>query len=99
MLEFLDAKEELVPVLQNSDDMNISIRIGKDNELRDGMPECAIVTASYKINGMAVGNASVIGPIRMDYSKVVICRKQCKCYLRAKARQPIPTKARTNNNK
>lgn len=71
MLEFLDAKEELVPVLQNSDDMNISIRIGKDNELRDGMPECAIVTASYKINGMAVGNASVIGPIRMDYSKVV----------------------------
>lgn len=71
MLEFLDAKEELIPVLQNSDDMDISIKIGKDNELRDGMPECAIVTASYKINGMAVGNASVIGPIRMDYSKVV----------------------------
>lgn len=71
MLEFLDAKEELVPVLQNSDDMNISIKIGKDNELRDGMPECAIVTASYNINGVTVGNAGVIGPIRMDYSKVV----------------------------
>ncbi len=71
MLEFLDAKEELVPVLQNSDDMNISFKIGKDNELRDGMPECAIVTASYNINGVTVGNAGVIGPIRMDYSKVV----------------------------
>lgn len=71
MLEFLDAKEELVPVLQNSDDMNISIKIGKDNELRDGMPECAIVTASYNINGVTVGNAGVIGPIRMDYSKVI----------------------------
>ncbi len=71
MLEFLDAKDELVPVLQNSDDMNISIKIGKDNEIRDGMPECAIVTASYNINGTAVGNAGVIGPIRMDYSKVV----------------------------
>ncbi len=71
MLEFLDAKEELVPVLQNSDDMNISIKIGKDNEIRDGMPECAIVTASYNINGVTVGNAGVIGPIRMDYSKVV----------------------------
>lgn len=71
MLEFLDSKEELVPVLQNSDDMNISIKIGKDNELRDGMPECAIVTASYNINGVTVGNAGVIGPIRMDYSKVV----------------------------
>ncbi len=71
MLEFLDAKEELVPVLQNSDDMNISIKIGKDNEIRDGMPECAIVTASYNIGGVTVGNAGVIGPIRMDYSKVV----------------------------
>ncbi len=71
MLEFLDAKDELVPVLQNSDDMNISIKIGKDNEIRDGMPECAIVTASYNINGVTVGNAGVIGPIRMDYSKVV----------------------------
>lgn len=71
MLRFLDAKEELVPVLQNSDDMNISIKIGKDNEIRDGMPECAIVTASYSIDGMTVGNAGVIGPIRMDYSKVI----------------------------
>ena len=71
MLEFLDAKEELVPVLQNSDDMNITFKIGRDNELRDGMPECAIVTASYNINGVTVGNAGVIGPIRMDYSKVV----------------------------
>ncbi|MCH5160852.1 MAG: heat-inducible transcription repressor HrcA [Clostridiales bacterium] len=71
MLEFLDAKEELVPVLQNSDNMNISIKIGKDNEIRDGMPECAIVTASYNIDGVTVGNASVIGPMRMDYSKVV----------------------------
>ena len=70
MLEFLDAKEELVPVLQNSDDVNISFKIGKDNEIRDGMPECAIVTTSYNIGG-TVGNAGVIGPIRMDYSKVV----------------------------
>ncbi|MCH5157610.1 MAG: heat-inducible transcription repressor HrcA [Clostridiales bacterium] len=71
MLEFLDAKEELVPVLQNSDDMNITFKIGRDNELRDGMPECAIVTAQYSINGVTVGNAGVIGPIRMDYGKVV----------------------------
>ncbi|MBD5131687.1 MAG: heat-inducible transcription repressor HrcA [Clostridiales bacterium] len=71
MLEFLDAKEELVPVLQNSDDVNITFKIGRDNEIRDGMPECAIVTASYNIDGVTVGNAGVIGPIRMDYSKVV----------------------------
>lgn len=71
MLELLDAKEELVPVLQNNDNMNLNIKIGKDNEFREGMPECAIVTANYSVNGVNVGNAGVIGPIRMDYSKVI----------------------------
>ncbi len=71
MLEILDAKEELVPVLKNNDDMNLSIKIGKDNEIREGMPECAIVTASYSINGVNIGQAGVIGPIRMDYPKVI----------------------------
>ncbi|MDE6398366.1 MAG: hypothetical protein K2L51_03500, partial [Clostridiales bacterium] len=71
MLELLDAKEELVPVLKNNDDMNLSIKIGKDNEIREGMPECAIVTASYSVNGVNIGQAGVIGPIRMDYPKVI----------------------------
>ena len=58
-------------MLKNNDDMNLSIKIGKDNEIREGMPECAIVTASYSINGVNIGQAGVIGPIRMDYPKVV----------------------------
>lgn len=71
MLEILDAKEELVPVLKNNDDMNLSIKIAKDNEIREGMPECAIVTANYSVNGVNIGQAGVIGPIRMDYPKVI----------------------------
>lgn len=71
MLEFLDSKNELIPLLQNNDNVNLNIKIGKDDELKQGMPECAIVTASYNLNGVTVGNAGVIGPIRMDYSKVI----------------------------
>lgn len=71
MLELLDAKEDLLPVLANNDDMNLSIKIAKDNELKDGAPECAIITANYAVNGVQRGNAGVIGPIRMDYAKVV----------------------------
>lgn len=71
MLELLDAKEDLVPVLANNDNMNLSIKIAKDNEIKDGAPECAIVTANYAVNGVNLGNAGVIGPIRMDYAKVV----------------------------
>lgn len=71
MLEMLEAKEQLVPILKSPENVNLNIKIGKDNEMGDGMPECAIVTANYQINGVTIGNAGVIGPIRMDYSKVV----------------------------
>ncbi|MDR0426170.1 MAG: heat-inducible transcriptional repressor HrcA [Clostridiales bacterium] len=73
MLEALEAKEQLIPALTGAGarDIDINIRIGRDNEMGEGMPECAIVTANYRINGINIGNAGVIGPIRMDYSKVV----------------------------
>lgn len=71
MLEILDAKDQLIPVLNNNNSMNLNITIGKDNEIRQGMPECAIVTANYSVNGVNIGKAGVIGPIRMDYPKVI----------------------------
>ncbi len=66
MLRVLDSKEQLYPVLK-SGDMDLSIRIGS----LDSVPECAIVTASYDLGGAGKGSAGVIGPMRMDYSKVV----------------------------
>ena len=71
MLELLDAKDELVPVLKNNDTMNLNIKITKDNELREGVPECAIVTANYSVRGVNVGKEVVIGTIRMYYPKVI----------------------------
>lgn len=71
MLEMLEAKKRLAPMLRSPENVNLNIRIGRDNEIADGLPECAIVTANYSVNGVALGQAGVIGPIRMDYSKVV----------------------------
>lgn len=71
MLGMLEEKDRLLPMFKTQDGVDFSVRIGKENELAEGMPECAIVTMSYKVNGVSVGNAGVIGPIRMDYSKVL----------------------------
>ncbi len=71
MLTMLEAKEQLVPMLKTPGDVSLNIKIGSANEMGDGVPECAIVTANYQVNGVPIGNAGVIGPIRMDYSKVV----------------------------
>ena len=65
MLEFLDAKERLAPMLPSGGE-KFGIRIGAD----ETMPDCAIVTASYSVHGVE-GSAGVIGPMRMDYPKVI----------------------------
>ncbi len=71
MLSMLETKEQLAPMLQTPDGVSLNIKISNDNEIAEGMPECAIVTANYTVGGRTIGNAGVIGPIRMDYSKVV----------------------------
>ncbi len=71
MLHLLDAKNELYPLLEDSNEAELNIRIGMDNEIMEGVPECAIVTVGCTVGGRNVGNAGVIGPMRMDYSKVV----------------------------
>ncbi|MBR2970493.1 MAG: heat-inducible transcription repressor HrcA [Clostridia bacterium] len=68
MLRVLDSKEQLYPVLK-SGNTELTVKIG--GEELGGMPDCAIVTASYDIDGVGVGSAGVIGPMRMDYSKVI----------------------------
>ncbi|MDR3022351.1 MAG: heat-inducible transcriptional repressor HrcA [Clostridiales bacterium] len=71
MLSILESKKELIPVLKNNGQMSVSIKIGQDIQLKDNMPECAIVTATYTIGGKNIGNAGVIGPMRMDYPKII----------------------------
>lgn len=71
MLGVLEEKDRLPAIFKTQDGVDFSVRIGKENEIAEGVPECAIVTMSYKVNGVSVGNAGVIGPIRMDYSKVL----------------------------
>lgn len=68
MLELLEAKDQLATMLRPPENVDLNIRIGRGG---DDMPECAIVTANYRVNGVELGQAGVIGPIRMDYSKVV----------------------------
>ncbi len=72
MLELIETKDRLMPLVKSdsAEDMRLNVKIGKTGG-EDGSPECAVVTASYSINGVNIGDAGVIGPIRMDYSKVV----------------------------
>ncbi len=67
-LTLLDSKESLKGIIDNNQDIEFSVKIGKEE---GGIDKCAIVTAKYKFKGQEIGHAGVIGPERMDYNKVV----------------------------
>lgn len=73
LLSVLTGKENIAELLTEKDkdnDVEINVRIG--NEERKDMPEdSSLVTATYSVGGVKIGTYGVIGPLRMDYRKVV----------------------------
>lgn len=55
---------------QNTDNIEISIKIGGE-EGKEMPNDCSLVTATYSASGVKIGTYGVIGPLRMDYQKVV----------------------------
>ena len=73
LLELLNKEEELAKLLHNCEDAGakgIVIRIGNENELPE-VSDCSVITATYSVDGVNLGTIGVIGPTRMDYSKVI----------------------------
>ena len=82
-ITLLDHKDILYPLLSDnaSSNLEINVKIGGDENL--GITDCSIVTAIYKSKGKTIGSASVVGPVRMDYGKVVSILKNVTQILEA----------------
>ena len=48
----------------------IQVYIGDETQV-ESMKDCAVVTATYRIDEGVYGKVGIIGPKRMDYDKVV----------------------------
>lgn len=70
-LSVVTSKNKLAGLLADeSDNIEINIKIGGENGKE--MPnDCSLVTATYSASGVKIGTYGVIGPLRMDYQKVV----------------------------
>jgi heat-inducible transcriptional repressor len=68
-LSVIENKNAMAELFDTGSGIEFSLRIGKDET--KGMDKCAIVSAQYKVKGNVIGNVGVIGPERMDYSKVM----------------------------
>jgi heat-inducible transcriptional repressor len=48
----------------------VVVRIGHENRMEE-LQECSLVTATYYIGGRPLGRLGVLGPTRMNYSKII----------------------------
>lgn len=68
-LSLVEDKEKLRSLLDGGS-QNIQIRVEIGGEA--GVPDdCSLVTATYSADGRQLGSYGVVGPVRMDYAKVV----------------------------
>jgi heat-inducible transcriptional repressor len=68
----LEMLEETPRVLQlfHAVPEGIQVRIGTENSL-EAANQCSFITATYSVNGQSLGTIGILGPTRMDYSKVM----------------------------
>lgn len=70
-LEKIEKQEELAEMFDSGEeDIEFTVKIGKedDSQLPDG---CSVVSAKINVKDKTLGSAGVIGPVRMDYGRVI----------------------------
>lgn len=72
--DILDLLEETPTLLKMlapaSGGTGIQVRIGTENK-HEAFSDCSLITATYSVDGEALGSIGILGPTRMEYAKVM----------------------------
>ncbi|WP_208590159.1 heat-inducible transcriptional repressor HrcA [Gracilibacillus suaedae] len=63
-------KEDQLANLLRTSGKGIKVSIGQENELA-AMQDCSLITATYSLGDEQLGTIALLGPTRMEYSRVV----------------------------
>jgi heat-inducible transcriptional repressor len=70
-LDLIDEKRALRELLNKArNNKGVTVLIGTESEMRQ-VEGLSLVTATYKLNDVSIGSIGIIGPTRMEYSKVI----------------------------
>ena len=70
ILTALQTQDTIYDILNRANQLSLSISIGMENG-REDLNDVSVVTATYSVDGQQVGSFGVIGPMRMNYPRVV----------------------------
>ena len=86
ILSLINDKENLLELIEPGND--ITIRIGEENDFPEAK-DCSIISAVYSLDGRPIGRIGLIGPKRINYSKVVAIMNQVMKELNKSLRNQI----------
>ncbi|MBM7691821.1 heat-inducible transcriptional repressor [Peribacillus deserti] len=69
LLSMIDHEKGMFDLLEKSP-AGIHVKIGRENQI-SAMENCSLITASYSIGEEKVGTIAILGPTRMQYSRVI----------------------------
>ena len=73
-INVLDAEDLVKDTLNSGIADDINVYIGDENS-NEELKDFSIITFNHKVHGKSVGTIGIIGPKRMDYSKVISVMK------------------------
>ena len=73
-LNVIDANDLVAEIVSSGEAKDINVYIGSESE-RDELKNFSIVTFNHLIKGKDIGTIGIIGPKRMNYSKVIAVMK------------------------
>ena len=73
-LSILDTKEEMLEIFNSGLAKDINVYIGDENENVD-LKDLSIITFKHRVGDQDLGTIGIIGPKRMNYSKVISIMK------------------------
>lgn len=82
LLGILDEEYVVRDLLNAGEDSGLRVTIGSENKFT-GIQDCSMVRATYRLNGHVVGTMAVLGPTRMEYSKVISVMDYLHRYLQS----------------
>ncbi len=69
-LSLMETRDRLADIIRQKGEMSFTVRIGPETGVPE-MADCSIVTATYTTGNGRQGTIGVIGPTRMQYSRVL----------------------------
>ncbi|MBB5324767.1 heat-inducible transcriptional repressor [Anoxybacillus tepidamans] len=70
LMTIIEQEKDFYRLLRKNSKKGIQVTIGRENQL-SGMENCSLITATYSVGEEQLGTIAILGPTRMEYSRVI----------------------------